>query len=301
MGRVAIFGVDYSGAKADNATWLTQAELDMDAGTLWLGSCRPIKRDELTSLLKRMPDNSIAAMDFPFGVPMAFAKEWAPGSMEMADIWEAASCISLDKFIEDADHFVDRQYEYSRVLDSCISVAFSPLHKTRPNMRPMTFYGMRMLHRLWQQQGRFHVPPLPRQNAESPVLLECMPGATLKHSGLPHIRYKNGGGIQWYKNRKNILSGLSECSVSIPNLDKFEGFSLGNHDALDSTVAAVTAAMWKLDRNQFRRPCSSRKVSHPSKGTWKISPGAVGQDELTVARLEGMIFAPIQDPKLHIA
>ena len=60
-----IFGVDFSGARADRNTWLTQGVLRND-GSLVLEECRRVKRRELEDLLRNTQGPAVAALDFPF-------------------------------------------------------------------------------------------------------------------------------------------------------------------------------------------------------------------------------------------
>ena len=69
-----IFGVDFSGARSDQNTWLAQGVLD-EAG-LTLTFCRPVPRAELTQMLAETSGPAVAALDFPFGVPESFANFW---------------------------------------------------------------------------------------------------------------------------------------------------------------------------------------------------------------------------------
>ena len=292
MEPVNVFGVDYSGAKREGSTWLTQAELEVISGssTLKLNSCEPIKREDLTDFLKQLPSNSVAALDFPFGVPMEFANYWEPNAKKMPDLWRAASNIDRDDFENCVKRFISGNAEYLRVAESNFPRAFSPLHRVNPNMLPMTFHGMSMLHQLCRAPG-FHVPPLPEQNGDSRVLLECMPGATLGSFKLPATGYKKGQ--NHLELRKQILRDLGERSgIDLPNLHKFRAACLGNDDCLDSVIAAVTAARWAMDCTQFRRPRKDRPACQPSSGSRNVSPGACQKDELEMAQLEGWIYVP---------
>ena len=142
----------------------------------------------------------------------------------------------------------------------------------------MTYHGIAMLHRLYQDAPqRWHVPPLePNAATEHTVtLLEVMPGAFLNTIGFDITVTKNPG----YKNadtaianRDIILAGLSENSgVPLPNLATVRNGCRANDDCLDAVVAAVAAAAWANPSGQFRHP---------------------EPDELAAAQLEGWIYAP---------
>ena len=127
--------------------------------------------------------------------------------------------------------------------------SYSCLHMVNPIMVPMTFRGMQMLHRLWAGDTRnpVSVPPLPeysRRDGDGVTeLLEVMPGAVLRRLGLPFKGYK--GGAKAGENRRRIVSELQKRASPIAfNFDEFEDVALKSHDALDSVVAAVAAALW---------------------------------------------------------
>ena len=268
-----IAGVDFSGAKTDDRTWVTAGALE--GQVLTLSDCRPVGRDELSQLLLAMPAGSVAALDFPFSVPENFARFWLPSAATMPDLWARASSMDLTQFLELRDEYVADRGEPKRLCDLRFPECYSCLHKANPNMVPMTFYGMRMLGPLWR--AGCSVPPLEDTNASSSqagkaVLLEAMPGAALKAMKLPHKGYKNGSNA--LKLRQEILVGLERSSgLKIRNLSRFRMLCQGNHDALDSVVAAVIASLWARDPSVFWRP------------------DVVGPDG--VALLEGWLYAPV--------
>ena len=183
-----ILGVDFSGAKTDDHTWVTRGRLD--GHVLTLGDCKAVTRAHLAELLLQLPQGSVAALDFPFSVPQPFAQFWQPGASSMPELWAAASEIDLSQFLVLRDDFVARWGEPKRMCDLRFPECYSCLHKVNPNMVPMTFYGMRMLGPLWL--AGCAVPPLYAARAGKAVLLEAMPGAALKALGLPHKGYKKG-------------------------------------------------------------------------------------------------------------
>ena len=284
---VKIIGVDFSGAQTDKNTWITEGELA--GGSLKITDCRDcrsIKRKELTELLKCESNDTVAAMDFPFSVPLAFAKELAEKEgkgpvSRMPDLWGIVAEMDYSRFEKLRNSFVKRHGEMMRRGDVNFGGPFSPLHSVRPAMLQMTFHGMRMLHELWN--AGCSVPPLPECARKEPTLLETMPGVLLRSFGLPAENYKNknktnGGCPQ--KIRRQILDGLKDKScvsgiaLSIPNdIDKK---CINNHDGLDSLVAAVGAAMWVRYKSRFLIPRKSIPQS----------------EELQAARLEGWIYAP---------
>ncbi len=265
-----IFGVDYSGAESDKDTWLSRGTVN--GQTLELAECRSISRADLTELLAGQVKPAIVAMDFPFGVPQEFARSWVKGANMMPELWRAAASTTLDGFIQRRHQLVNGGPEPRRVGDLRHKEAFSPLHEVNPNMLPMTFYGMRMLAAL-KLKG-WAVPPLDSGIWEFRVLLEAMPGATLKALGLPYKGYKAGRAAP--AKRMEILDGLAErAGVTLKGPADLGERCLANHDALDSVVAAVTAALWAVDPAAFLRPDPEQP------------------DEVKAAKLEGWLYAPL--------
>ena len=171
----------------------------------------------------------------------------------MPELWATASLMELDEFLKLRDDFVARDGEPKRLCDTYFPESYSCLHKTNPNMVPMTFYGMRMLHQLWS--AGCEVPPMPSQNSGRAELLESMPGAVLRALGLPYKGYKNGTRATVLRNQ--ILENLSSRSaITLQNFDEFKDACLENHDCLDALVAAVAAALWVRNPQAFRLPTS---------------------------------------------
>lgn len=269
-----ILGVDFSGAAPDNNTWVAQGSLG--ARGLVLGQCRPVSRAELADELAALPGGSVAALDFPFSVPVQFARYWRPEAVSMTQLWDAAAGMELPQFIQLRDDFVAHHGEPKRVIDLSHPEAYSCLHKVNPNMVPMTFRGMQMLARLWP--AGCDVPPLPPQEASKGVLLEVMPGAVLRALGLPFKGYKNGA--RRLELRQSILEELPRrSSVPVPNLKQFRDQCLASHDCLDAIVAALAAALWATDPSLFRSPSDA-------------DAGGLDPPSPTTLRIEGWLYAP---------
>ena len=279
MREIEIFGVDFSGAKSDRQTWLARGV--SDGVQLHLQDCRTISRAQLTDLLINIAGPTIAALDFPFSVPHSFARFWMPDATAMPDLWTGAQELSLDDFMALRNQFVAQHGEPKRLADTYHPESYSCLHLVNPNLVPMTFRGMQMLHQLWQ--AGCSVPPLPDElpdeldvaHRNGPLLLEVMPGAALKAFGLPYKGYKNG--VRAGQLRRQILDQLSQAStVSIQGLAEMHDQCLASHDCLDAIVAAVVAALWHRDARLFRAPSP---------------PGQTGYDPVTL--LEGWLYAPV--------
>ena len=305
-----ILGVDFSGAQTDRNTWLARGSLR--GNTLSFDSCRPVSRAELTDELAKCAGPTVAALDFPFSVPREFARFWqrqhppifeTPIFESMPDLWAAAAGMDWNDFSTLRDAFVARYGELKRSCDPPES--YSCLHRVNPNMVPMTFRGMQMLHRLWtgNTANPMSAPPLPdrsrpdrsrpdrsrpdrsrpdrsRPDRSRPdsgpdtVLLEVMPGAVLRRMGLPFKGYKNGARASAL--RRQILEDLpGKATPVLVSLAEMRELCLAHHDGLDAVVAAIAAALWAIDPSRFPAP--------PTKGHPDYEPAVL---------LEGWLYAP---------
>ena len=198
-------------------------------------------------------------MDFPFGVPAEFAAHLAPKPplRAMPDLWKIASGMTAGEFLEARGRFVAAHGELKRSGDTRhFPESYSPLHVANPNMVPMTYEGIRLLHR-WHENDprRWHVPPLepPPRPAQTVTLLELMPGAFLKAVGLPYKGYKKGR--RSAELREKITGTLARASgIPLPDLDAIRMGCHASDDFLDAVVAAVGAACWAQGTNRFRQP-----------------------------------------------
>ena len=302
-----IIGVDFSGAGEHDSvgkTWVTKGHL---CGiTLTIDDCnppQPISRANLESLLKQLPKGAVAAMDFPFSVPIGFAEFWQPGVGEMPCLWAAAEKLDLEQFYRNLNEFAPLyDFELLRVGDLLFPNAQPCLHhKGRPNMVPMMFRGMQMLHRLWKT-GLFQVPPLERSGQPLPVLLEVMPGAALRNYGLPFTRYKDEAteaqGKERRGNRETILnkltSGASGVQLEMPQKVRDDCIERREGDGLDSLVAATVAARWAKCEADFCIPSVEivTTLKRNKKHKRHASCQAKGMTKLAAAQREGWIYAP---------
>ena len=280
-----IIGVDFSGAQREvGKTWIAEGSLS-DDGVLTLNSCCSISRDCLTKKLAGLDEPAVVAMDFPFSVPAEFATRWSgyDKSWEMPNLWAAAGKMDLAGFIELRNKFAARHGEQKRACDP-------PESSSALNIRmmPMTFWGMRMLNRIWacQTVNSLLVPPLPSPRTgtgdHTTTLLEVMPGVVLHRLGLPFRGYKDGRGQEQRKQRKQtrkcilekLPSQVKRVQVDLSCVyDKCLSNAQG--DALDSVVAAIAAALWATDRTLFQLPPEQ---------------GQPGYDPFIL--LEGWLYAP---------
>ena len=136
-----IIGVDFSGATQDRNTWFAQGCLD--DGVLLLERVQPIRREDLYSLMLRIPAPAVAAMDFPFGLPEEFLPHVRVGDgfRTIAEIWPILAATDLQVLGDIATKFVHDYGEPRRVVDCHYPEAKSVLHRVNPDMLPMTYQG----------------------------------------------------------------------------------------------------------------------------------------------------------------
>ena len=315
MAERTVVGVDFSGAGEDTdvgKTWVTKGRFDGEVLTIY--DCDDISRADLEKLLSKLSYGEVAAMDFPFSVPLGFAEIWQSSAVEMPrlmpHLWKAAAEGKFETFQQYVKSLpAGKSSQLLRIGDLAQSNALPCLHLGRPIMINMTFRGMQMLHRLWET-GRFNVPPLDSSELDShlPVLLEVMPGAALNAFGLPSTGYKDGrGSVERQKRqekRKEILEKLTpDPGIQLPDScirleirEQIRGKCIENQggDALDSLVAAIVAAKWANPKSDFLVPTSAvvdtlkRKKSHKR----QASEQAMGRTKIDVAQLEGWIYTP---------
>jgi hypothetical protein len=99
-----------------------------------------VARAELQTTLSALPPGSVAALDFPFGVPGEFVRSWRPGAAAMPELWRAAGGMELEEFLEIRDRFVARRGEPLRRGDLNGAEAMSRLGKWWPH-RPEVISG----------------------------------------------------------------------------------------------------------------------------------------------------------------
>ena len=315
MAERTIVGVDFSGEGDDSTvgkTWKTKGLLQVKEGTMAIDEPRPISRAELKKSLECLPENAVGTLDVPYGVPQEFVSHWHDWLLKkgkisdhltvltMKDVWVLAGHTDPQEFRELVDQFapgkVNTAREFLRVGD--LSEASSCLHRVNPDMVPMTYHGMSLLHSLRGslEANRLQIPPLNESKESSAVLLEVMPGAALRAFGLPFKGYKSKRPEALDRARKKrelILGQLEKKSgVSIPNLEKFRQLCLDNDDCLDSVIAAIVGALWAMGK-RFCLPreepiCFSRWKTYKR----KPSPSVISMTELDAAKLEGWIYIP---------
>lgn len=309
MAERTVVGVDFSGAQSDKNTWITRGVLGDD--TLRIEPPYSIKRKGLKEFLQTLKGDVVAALDFPFGVPLAFAHSLAREASTMPELWDAVAKKGYDSFTKSLDNFVESQRQRQEPLEliRCGDVHFDgPMSPLNRRMKAMTYHGMKMLHHLHQaDSSRWCIPPLKYPARPDHVtLLEVMPGVLLRFFDLPFSGYKQKTKTNPRtpkEVRQEIFKGLvvkatEEAGTPISNPELIKDSCIGDDNALDSLVAAVGAAMWakraKLG-DSFREPDRCRTVRDAASDCHRltrVSPEVRDMVELEAARLEGWIYAP---------
>ena len=284
-----IIGVDFSGAVRERNTWICEGTFDGEV--LYICRCHSIPRDELTDKLSQIDEPAVAAMDFPFSVPKEFIDYWGEhdstvrSAETMPELWRAAVQLSSSnaklkrwctKFVNERKRNRVVPAEPVRRVDYYHPGSFSPLHSVHPDMVPMTFRGMQMLHQVWKNSD-CRVLPLDCATRQGHLLLmEVMPGLVLTAMGLPHQNYK-GKKKAPREIRKYIWRNLeSRSGITIKLEEKatigIESKVICNDDCLDAIVAAIAASLWNLSEDNFHRPPTRSLEETIRKEGWLYTP-----------------------------
>lgn len=277
MTSTTIIGVDFSGAdeKRNVNTWITRGSLT-SSGKLTLNAVHPIRREDLHDLLLDVPTPAVVALDFPFSLPSAFLDQLRIRTNTMNGVRHRIAKMPRDQYERECKCLGTHP---KRTGDKCYGVSMSALN-TR--LVPMTYHGIKMLHRLiTAQAARWWIPPrdIGPAPVDKTVLLEVMPGALLWAIGLDYATVKGyKGATGALETRERVINRLSEYAEAALGIQPLSDLRLGfraNDDFLDAVVAFVAAALWAKDDNLFHRP-----EDHEDPAV------------LETARLEGWIYAP---------
>ena len=282
MAERTVVGVDFSGARAEGGTWITEGRI-ASSGDLIIERVQPIRRVDLHTFLIGAPQGTVVALDFPFGLPIevleSFFKDLDLSNAIMADVWPLIGAMTREEYETKCRELVSRTHKHpKRTGDHRHTVSMSPLNV---RMIPMTYHGIELLNSVHQANpDLWWVPPLdPGPTAlERVTLLEVMPGAFLRRLGFDTQTvkgYKNASDS--LLNRERIIAELSSraryAKVNVLNLSDFRWGIKAIDDCLDSVVAAIAAASWAGNQSVFRHP---------------------EPEEMKDARLEGWIYAPTE-------
>ncbi len=241
-------GVDYSGDMRDpkEGTWL--ALVEMRGEGLHVVRLEPTGRAGLESQLR---DSDAALMhaeaiglDFPFGLPLAFAEALLGGPFPDEGWWALArrmEKLSRPDYLVALQEFRDAHGELKRLTDDRAG-GFSPLHRVQPDLGPMTYHGIRMIA---EERSRYAIRPFER--ARGRLLLEVYPGAT--------ARSLTSGPTDADEKPATIVAALRGAARLPVDMDPaMRGRCLGRRDALDAILAARCAAQAVLSGETERTP-----------------------------------------------
>jgi hypothetical protein len=265
-------GADYSGDMRDprDGTWLAVVELE-DA-RLRLRRLEAVGRAGLHSVLRdadaALPGVEAIGLDFPFGLPLGFARRLLGGSFEDGDWWTLARCferLGRLEYLRALQDYRDAHGEEKRLTDEAAG-AFSPLHRVNPDLAPMTYHGIRMIA---EERSRFAVRPF--ESAQGRLLLEVYPGGLTRRLDLRRGALQGGrpGAIL------AALAALPMLPVEVES--PLAAACLGKRDALDAVLAARCAAAAVLG------------------GEADLPAARLAPEDVTRVRREGWIYG-LQDP-----
>jgi len=242
-------GVGYGGDMRDprDATWLAILLLRDDR--LNILRVEATGRHGLQNYL-RDPDRSLMnveaiGLDFPFGLPIAFAESILGCAYPEEGWWALAKKLekmSLPDYLVALQEFRDESGELKRLTDENCE-APSPLQRSNPDLGSMTYHGIRMI-----AEGRSRFAVRPFESAQGKRLLEVYPGGLVKKLGISE------GSVGPRAQNREILSALTS-SEKLPLVagEAEMRQCLGRRDALDAVIAARCAAIALLtgeaDRN----------------------------------------------------
>ncbi len=263
-----IIGVDFSGAVAEGKTWIAEGHLD-GSRELIVDRVQPILRKDLIALLCVVPASTVAALDFPFGLPRVVLESLGIEHESMNYVWSDIATMHLDDYRAECKKF---RRHYKRAGDRHYPVSMSVLNS---RLVPMTYHGIKMLYALTQSSSnQWWIPPLDcgKSPTDKVTLLEVMPGAFLRAIGFDHATVKGYKDAKAALETRDYIIGnlAARANVELPNLADYRWGFQANDDCLDAVIAAVAAASWAL-------------------GTPFLHPTAA---EFMDARLEGWIYAP---------
>ena len=228
-------GVDYSGDMRDprKATWLAIVALQDER--FRLTRLEATGRSGLQRYL-RDPDSALMSveaigLDFPFGLPLAFAESLLGGAFPKEGWWglvKKFEKLSRPSYLVALQEFRDAQGELKRLTDEKAE-ASSPLHRVGRDLGPTAYHGIRMIG---EDRSRYAVRPF--ENAQGKLLLEVRPTAALRRLVAADEKTP----------LDKVLSGLSSLDSHPVELSpRFHRLCLASREALHAVVAARCAAI----------------------------------------------------------
>ncbi len=243
-------GADYSGDMRDpkDATWLAVVEL-METNRLRIVRLEATGRAGLQSRLRnadaQLQRVEAVGLDFPFGLPLAFAESLLGGPFPEEGWWALArrfEKMSRPEYLIALQEFRDANGEIKRLTDEAAK-AFSPLHRVHPDLGPMTYHGIRLIA---EERSRYAVRPF--ESTRGRLLLEVYPGGALRRLQAERV-------TEAEERHSAILSLLRRAERYPVDMDEqFRRRCLEKRDALDAVLAARCAAQAVLGGETARGP-----------------------------------------------
>jgi len=230
-------GAEYGGDMRDvrTGTWL--AVLELQGERLGLVQLEPTGRSGFHATLRdagpALRDAEAIGLAFPFGLPLPFAETLLGGPFPDEGWWALAKRLdrmSRPDYLVALQEFTEANGELKRVTVETTG-EFSPLHRTEPDLGPMTYHGIRMIA---EERSRFAVRPF--ETAQGRLLLEVSP-----RSLAGRLRSEEDGG------HNRALSAMLQGLAQMPHwpvdiAEPFRGRCLSHRNAVDAVLAARCAA-----------------------------------------------------------
>ncbi|MFB6224060.1 MAG: DUF429 domain-containing protein [Haloarcula sp.] len=239
-----VLGVDFSGAaSAGDALWVTEAiptgeglrvERCYRATDHW-GRDRESAH---TGLVERVTGGDVGTvgLDFPFSLPQSLLDAQCGGTWTGFVDWLASeSGPANPKALSEACRHTAEMATGSRDIRRETDFRRGALCPYTNRTRSMTFYGVRDVLGRLRTADDTAVVPMQGWDADT-LVAEVYPAATFGWLGCYREGYKNADEPR--QRREANVSAVEACSVT---LDDHRDTYLGNHDALDSLAAALSA------------------------------------------------------------
>lgn len=258
-----IYGVDFGDCfESEDALWLTEATVEDDV--LRILDCRSaserfgVSEDRalvfgsLASFLAGVPDSSVVALNFPFGLPdeLVPADDWVTFLSRFPDWFTSPEdlhrrCTMHAKLVSgNRTNVPDNRTNVLRETDEPLG-ALSPYDR---RLQDRTFYGIRDVLRPLVTTELAAVQPMMEPSPAQPSLIETYPAGTLEELELHAVGYE-GDSERAQRRRAENLDSLQGHGVELSSEVQSRAAAAGRN-ALDSVVAAFVA--YRNTANELR-------------------------------------------------
>jgi hypothetical protein len=221
-----VYGADFSGAARPRNIYYVEGELDRDLLTITQVTHCDDRLDLFAAIVhSRAP----WGLDFPFALTQQAYKWLGVGSWEglLTQIARMHRREFPEKLPGGHEGKCAKPGIYCRHTDVKVN-AYSPIKKYNPNMRGMTYGGLKLLAHLRQMDVQIY--PFDAYGEGAARVYEVYPSHTWKQVGLPR-----GKDMQRFADHFNRLE-------AVPLEVRLELETVENQDIADSVVACVTTA-----------------------------------------------------------